>query len=136
MAGSAEVPVVSLSTTQMVIVGEPTERLYLWGHTACAVDKKNYRKVIIFGGFGGMGSHARRSDYFLLDPLNGKLEEGIAQGRPAPRLGHTSSLVGDLMYVIGGRADPLNILNDVWVLNTDLRQWRLVECTGTGFPPR
>lgn len=120
----------------MVIVGEPIERLYLWGHSACVFNTETHKKVLIFGGFGGMGSHARRNDYFLLDPLCGKLEEVDTQGRPSPRLGHTSSLVGDLMYVIGGRADPLNILNDVWVLNTEMRQWKLLECTGTEFPPR
>lgn len=135
--GSAEVPVISsLSTIQMVIVGQPIERIYLWGHSACVFNTATHKKVLIFGGFGGMGSHARRNDYFLLDPLCGKLEEVDTQGRPSPRLGHTSSLVGDLMYVIGGRADPLNILNDVWVLNTKMRQWKLLECTGTEFPPR
>ncbi|KAM7506258.1 hypothetical protein LguiB_005162 [Lonicera macranthoides] len=122
----------SLSIVKMAIVGEPLERLYLWGHTACVLHKK----VIIFGGFGGIGSHARRNDSLILDPICGKLEAVNVQGPPSPRLGHTSTVVGDSMFVIGGRAGPTNILNDVWVLEAAKSQWRLLPCTGCAFPPR
>ncbi|KAK6283553.1 hypothetical protein POUND7_002505 [Theobroma cacao] len=136
LAGTDGIRSFSLSITKMVIVGEPVERLFLWGHSACTVDNIDKTMVLVFGGFGGIGRHARRNDSFLLDPLLGNLKEINVVGCPSPRLGHTSSLVGDCMFVIGGRADPLNILSDVWVLNTVKNEWRLLDCTGRAFPPR
>ncbi|XP_022723296.1 tRNA wybutosine-synthesizing protein 2/3/4 [Durio zibethinus] len=135
LAGTG-VPSCSLSISQMVIAGEPIERLFLWGHSACALENTDKAKVVVFGGFGGNGRHARRNDSFLLDPLHGTLKEINVVGCPSPRLGHTSSLIGDCMFVIGGRADPLNILSDVWLLNTVKNEWRLLDCTGRAFAPR
>ncbi|XWS18201.1 hypothetical protein CRYUN_Cryun32bG0022700 [Craigia yunnanensis] len=43
---------------------------------------------------------------------------------------------GRRLHVIGGRADPLNVLRDVWVLNTVKNEWRLLDCTGSTFLPR
>lgn len=122
-----------LSISQMVITGESIERLFLWGHSACTLENA---KILLFGGFGGNGRHARKNDSFLVDPLHETLREVNVVGCPSPRLGHTSSLVGDCMFVIGGRADPLNILSDVWVLNTVKNEWKLLDCTGCAFPPR
>ncbi|KAF2304683.1 hypothetical protein GH714_037467 [Hevea brasiliensis] len=119
-----------LSIVKIVIVGEPLEKLFLWGHSACTLDHKNSKGILVFGGFGGMGRHARRNDTLLLDPLNGTLKAIDAVGAPSPRLSHTASLVGDFLFVIGGRSDPLNILDDVWILNTASNEWRLSECTG------
>ncbi|OMO76800.1 tRNA transferase Trm5/Tyw2 [Corchorus capsularis] len=131
------IPICSLSITQMAnVAGEPIEKLFLWGHSACTLDNTDKAMVLVFGGFGGIGRHERRNDSFLLDPLHGTLREIKVADCPSPRLGHTSSLVGDCMFVIGGRADPLNILNDVWILNTIKKEWKLVECTGSQFPPR
>ncbi|PHT48937.1 hypothetical protein CQW23_13145 [Capsicum baccatum] len=76
---------------------------------SCSVDNK---KVLIFGGFGGIGRHARRNDSLLLDLESGRLEVIDVLDAPCPRVGHTSSVIGNSMYVIGGRADPSNILND------------------------
>ncbi|KAL7213528.1 hypothetical protein ACSBR2_016123 [Camellia fascicularis] len=134
--GSSGVLDICLPMVPMVIVGEPVEKLFLWGHSACTLDDINHKKVLIFGGFGGMGRHARRNESLLLDPLCGKLETISVQRAPAPRVGHTSLMVGDLMFLIGGRADPVNTLNDIWVLNTETSEWKLLECTGTVFPPR
>uniref|UniRef100_M1C562 tRNA(Phe) (4-demethylwyosine(37)-C(7)) aminocarboxypropyltransferase n=3 Tax=Solanum tuberosum TaxID=4113 RepID=M1C562_SOLTU len=97
------------------------------------VDKK---KLLIFGGFGGMGRHARRHDLLLLALECGRMEVLDVLDAPCPRVGHTSSMIGDSMYVIGGRADPSNILNDVWVFNVTKSDWRLLECSGTPFLPR
>ncbi|XP_010655400.1 tRNA wybutosine-synthesizing protein 2/3/4 isoform X2 [Vitis vinifera] len=135
-SGSVGVLGCSLSIVQMEIIDEPVEKLFLWGHSACTLDTINHKKVIVFGGFGGMGRHARRNDAFVLDPLHGTLKAVNAEGTPSPRLGHTSSMVGDLMFIIGGRADPENILDNVWVLDTAKNEWRRLECTGSVFPPR
>ncbi|KAK9267461.1 hypothetical protein L1049_009887 [Liquidambar formosana] len=132
--GSLGVPGFSLSIVRMVIVGEPMDKLFLWGHSSCTLH--NHKKVIVFGGFGGMGRHSRRNECLLLDPLCGTLKANNFEGIPSPRLGHTTSLVGDCMFVIGGRADPVKILNDVWVLNTARSEWRSLDCRGSVFPPR
>ncbi|XP_011096065.1 tRNA wybutosine-synthesizing protein 2/3/4 [Sesamum indicum] len=129
--GSMEVVGISLSALE--VVGEPVERLFLWGHSACTLNQK---KIIIFGGFGGIGRHARRNDLLLLDTESGIMETIAATGAPSPRLGHTSSVIGDFIYVIGGRADPVNILNEVWVFNNAKKEWKLLRCAGTLFPPR
>ncbi|KAK3188377.1 hypothetical protein Dsin_027938 [Dipteronia sinensis] len=135
--GPAGVPSCSLNINLMVISGEPVEKLFLWGHSACTLGNADHDyKVLVFGGFGGMGRHSRRNDTLLLDPLQGTLEAIHTEGSPSPRLGHTSSLVGDRMFVIGGRGDPLNIMSDVWVFSVAENEWRLLECTGNAFPPR
>ncbi|KAL9992660.1 putative transferase [Helianthus debilis subsp. tardiflorus] len=119
----------------MVITGEPVEKLHLWGHSACTLETtKNPKSVLVFGGFGGVGRHARRKDSWLLDSVSGQLQLVDFSSTPSPRLGHTASLGGELMFVIGGRADPGNVLNDVWVLNTTNNDWKQVQCTGIGFP--
>ncbi|GAU18390.1 hypothetical protein TSUD_202790, partial [Trifolium subterraneum] len=96
------------------------------------------QSVIVCGGFGGLGRHARRNDLLLLDPYSGNLETISTFGCacPSPRLGHTASLVGDLMFVIGGRTGPDKILSDVWSLDTIKNCWKLLQCGGTVFPPR
>lgn len=137
MAGSKEVPGgCSLSVVEMEISGEPEENIFLWGHSSCALEIKNQNGVLVFGGFGGMGRHGRRRSSWLVDPLSGTLRAIDADCTPSPRLGHTSSLVGDCVFVIGGRADPEKILGDVWVLNTAKNEWKLLECSGDKFPPR
>ncbi|XP_048317963.2 tRNA wybutosine-synthesizing protein 2/3/4 [Ziziphus jujuba] len=135
-SGSIGVHSSSLSIVPMVIVGEPVESLFIWGHSACTLGSTNHNKVLVFGGFGGMGRHGRRNNSLLLDPFFGTLKAFGVEGGPTPRLGHTSSLVGDSMFVIGGRADPEKILSDVWVLNIAKKEWKLLECSGDAFPPR
>lgn len=90
----------------------------------------------MFGGFGGLGRHARRNEFLLLDPSCGTLKLIAVNESPSARLGHTASMVGDFMFVIGGRADPLNILNDVWRLDIPKGEWSSQRCIGSEFPPR
>lgn len=135
-SGSEVAPDINLHTVKLVISGESIERLFLWGHSASTMDDVDKKKLLIFGGFGGMGRHARRHDLLLLDLECGRMEVLDVLDAPCPRVGHTSSMIGDSMYVIGGRADPSNILNDVWVFNVTKSDWRLLECLGTPFLPR
>lgn len=130
-SGSSQLPI-----SPIIIVGEPVERLFLWGHSACTLDDLNHKVIIIFGGFGGIGRHARRNDLLLLDRESGKTQLVNAQGAPCPRMGHTSNILGDSMYVIGGRADPLSVLNDVWVFTMGTKEWSLLQCSGSQFSPR
>nr|GMC77290.1 tRNA wybutosine-synthesizing protein 2/3/4 [Ipomoea batatas] len=130
-------PAVSgINPAEMPIAGESIERLFLWGHSASAMDGAFDKKVLVFGGFGGPGRHTRRNDLLLLDLPIGKLEVVDVQETPSSRLGHTSSIVEKCMYVIGGRADPSNILNDVWAFSIANKEWRLLQCSGSLFPPR
>ncbi|KAK9056395.1 hypothetical protein SSX86_027485 [Deinandra increscens subsp. villosa] len=129
------VPELILPIKSMVITGESAEKLHLWGHSACVLEAtKNPKSVLVFGGFGGIGRHARRKDSWILDSLSGELKLVDFSNAPSPRMGHTASLAGELMFVIGGRADPGNVLNDVWVLDTTNNEWKQVQCTGVQFP--
>ncbi|AEE82410.1 Met-10+ like family protein / kelch repeat-containing protein [Arabidopsis thaliana] len=121
---------------KLSIVGEPVEKLHLWGHSACTIDESDRKEVIVFGGFGGFGRHARRNESLLLNPSCGTLKLIAVNESPSARLGHTASMVGDFMFVIGGRADPLNILNDVWRLDISTGEWSSQRCVGSEFPPR
>lgn len=133
-----DVPGCSMQIVHIDIVGEPAEKLFLWGHSACALDNASLKKVIVFGGFGGMGRHARRNDLLLLDPYSGTLETIITVGNISlsPRMGHTSSVVGDHMFLIGGRTGPDKILNEVWAFLTVKNCWKLMQCGGSYFHPR
>ncbi|XP_057960653.1 tRNA wybutosine-synthesizing protein 2/3/4-like isoform X1 [Malania oleifera] len=134
--GSSEFPGCNLSVAPMAIAGQPLEKLFLWGHSACTLYNTSDSKILVFGGFGGMGRHTRRNDSLLLDPISGKLKSLDTEDSPSPRLGHTSSLVEHSMFVIGGRADPTKILNDVWAFMIAENKWKLLKCTGCFFPPR
>lgn len=133
-------PGCGLSIDHFEIVGKSVEKLFLWGHSACGLDDADHKKekVIVFGGFGGMGRHARRNDLMLLDPYSDNLEtiSTVGCASPSPRLGHTASLVGDCMFVIGGRTGPDKILSDVWILDTTKNSWKLLQCGDNAFPPR
>ncbi|KAK8943174.1 tRNA wybutosine-synthesizing protein 2/3/4 [Platanthera zijinensis] len=126
----------SLSIVTLKIAGEPIEMLFLWGHSASPSISKGMKEIIIFGGFGGAGHHARRNYTLSFDTQSGQLKQIDAIKSPSPRVGHTSTAVGDVIYVIGGRGGPTHIFNDVWALNTTKNRWTLVECTGHTFHPR
>lgn len=129
-------PKCSLSVVMLKIVGEPIEKLFLWGQSACTLNSGGQEHILVFGGFGGLGRHERRNYSLVLDPQSGRLSEINSTKPPSPRLGHTSSMVGGDIYVIGGRCGPSQILNDVWVLDATENRWSLLECTGTAFNPR
>ncbi|KAI0497892.1 hypothetical protein KFK09_021130 [Dendrobium nobile] len=126
----------SLSVDALTILGEPIERLFLWGHSASPLMINGVKEVLIFGGFGGVGHHARRNYTLLLDTKSGHLNQIDAIGSPSPRVGHTSTAVENIIYVIGGRGGPMQIFNDVWALNTTEKRWTSLKCTGHIFHPR
>lgn len=136
MAGPLGSPGSSLAIIPINVVGEHLERLFLWGHSSCTICKADRSEILIYGGFGGIGRHARRSDCLQLDPSSGQLSLLDVKGSPSPRMGQTSSLVGDLMIVIGGRTDPTNILDDLWIFDIIKAEWKLVGNIGDVFSPR
>lgn len=72
----------------------------------------------------------------MLDPKSGTLKEINTVDSPSPRMGHTSSLIGDQIFVIGGRDGPTQIFDEVWVLNNVESRWNLLKCNGSMFHPR
>lgn len=129
-------PKCSISVDMLTFVGEPAEKLFLWGQSACTLNNINPKQIIVFGGFGGVGRHARRNYSLMLDTQCSQLTEIDAGGPPSPRLGHTSSMVRDQLFIIGGRCGPDQILNDVWVLHMSENRWMLLACTGSMFQLR
>ncbi|KAL5972634.1 hypothetical protein ACLOJK_039439 [Asimina triloba] len=125
-----------LFAVKMNIVGEPVEKLFLWGQSAGKLNDTHCKQILIFGGFGGLGRHARRNDSLILDPKSETLKMVNAKGPPSPRVGHTLSVIGEHVFVIGGRGDPAQILNDVWFLDVSKSRWKLLDCTGSFFHPR
>uniref|UniRef100_A0ACD5UZW0 Uncharacterized protein n=1 Tax=Avena sativa TaxID=4498 RepID=A0ACD5UZW0_AVESA len=125
-----------LSVTELKTSGEPIEKLFLWGQSACALTVGGEQCVLTFGGFGGPGRHSRRNYSLLLDPKSGLLTEISVKGTPSPRMGHTITAVGNHIYVIGGRAGPSDILDDVWVLQSTENRWSRVEHSRNIFQPR
>ncbi|XP_039140160.1 tRNA wybutosine-synthesizing protein 2/3/4 isoform X2 [Dioscorea cayenensis subsp. rotundata] len=126
----------SLLAVYLTIFDEPPEKLYLWGQSACVVNDNEHKQIFIFGGFGGLGRHARRNYSLMLDPKSGTLKEINTVDSPSPRMGHTSSLIGDQIFVIGGRDGPTQIFDEVWVLNNVESRWNLLKCNGSMFHPR
>jgi hypothetical protein len=60
-----------------------------------------------------------------------------AAGMPAPRGGHTASLVGNLMVVVGGtfyQEGVFHYLNDVWAYDVDTSKWHKPVLGGKGSP--
>ncbi|XP_042377401.1 tRNA wybutosine-synthesizing protein 2/3/4-like isoform X2 [Zingiber officinale] len=123
----------SISVVMLKIFGEPYEKLSLWGQSACVLSSGGKEQVFVFGGFGGLGRHSRQNYSLLLDSQSGLLTEIEVANSPSPRMGHTALLVGSCIFVIGGRAGPLEILNDVWVLKTTKNTWSLLQCNGHFF---
>lgn len=130
------IPTCSVSVDLLRIVGEPTEKLFLWGQSGCILNIEKQKHVLTFGGFGGEGRHARRNYTLMLEPQSGLLKEIDVLSSPSSRLGHTASVIGYNVFVIGGRGDPTQILNDVWVLHAVEKRWTLLECSGSIFRQR
>ncbi|KAK3127155.1 hypothetical protein QOZ80_7AG0569120 [Eleusine coracana subsp. coracana] len=125
-----------LVTIALDISGEPMEKLFLWGQSACLFTIGGEQQVLTFGGFGGPGRHARRNYSLLLDHKSGLLTEMNFKDSPPPRMGHTITAVGNSIYVIGGRGGPSEILDDIWVLQSTEHTWSRLVCSGNFFRPR
>ncbi|KAG0481543.1 hypothetical protein HPP92_012401 [Vanilla planifolia] len=109
----------SLSGVTVTIVGEPIEKLLLWGHSASPLVCNGRKEVVVYGGFGGIGQHARRNYTLLLDIQSGMLKQIDAAESPSARVG-----------------GPNQIFNDVWVLKVSENRWTLINCGGSAFHPR
>lgn len=106
-------------------------------------------QIILFGGF--RNSAVRFNDVWIFETLTNEWSQP-AQGQtevksdgsigfkrewpdvPAPRGGHSATLIGSQMYVFGGYGGSKYArrdFNDVHVLDLEAREWRQLECSGT-----
>eukprot|EP00897_Mesotaenium_endlicherianum_P005054 jgi/Mesen1/4577/ME000232S03841 len=172
--GSAEVPAGS---------SRMERTLLRWGHAAVVAPAVpalglSEPSIVIFGGYGGPGAHARLNDVVVVSPRqqladlapgpagnsggllpskasvpsgNEELTGGAVEKpslpykarvlatkgpAPTPRVGHTASLVGELMVVTGGREGPTCPLGEVHVLNLRTAQWHRPTIGSHVFAPR
>eukprot|EP00249_Psilotum_nudum_P001443 c1390_g1_i1 orf=519-1619(+) len=121
------------------IPAESIEKMYRWGHSTCVLPYSNSNCssiVLIFGGYGGSARHSRQNDLLLFDCKTSSLLTLNTKNSPAPRVGHTASIVGMKMVVIGGRQDPSKVLDDVCILDLKKMSWTFPKVTGEKFVPR
>ncbi|KAH6558001.1 hypothetical protein KP509_1Z082800 [Ceratopteris richardii] len=115
------------------------ELLNRWGHSTCLLpfsSSSSMTSLLIFGGYGGSIKQGRQNDLVLFTYEDGRVSSLCAMNPPVARVGHTASLVGKNMVVIGGREDPSRVLGDVCVLNVDSMHWSYPKVRGVPFPPR
>ncbi|GER53682.1 kelch repeat-containing F-box family protein [Striga asiatica] len=96
-------------------------------HAACCIDNKY---VLVHGGIGPSGT--RLGDTWILDPDSKTWRQITARPSPPSRSGHTLTHVGQSAGTVlfGGRGTGLEVLGDVWLLNSRW-EWRQLA-----FEPR
>ncbi|GMT11838.1 hypothetical protein PFISCL1PPCAC_3135, partial [Pristionchus fissidentatus] len=104
------------------------------GHSAVVYNDQ----MIIFGGFEEADQRFSQETY-VFDFATAKWEEMATMGeRPRWRDFHTSVVMGEEMYVFGGRCDIMGQYHstrdvydeDMWALNLHTRKWRRLETKG------
>ncbi|KAH1201500.1 Rab9 effector protein with kelch motifs [Glycine max] len=109
--------------------GGPGKR---WGHTCNAV--KGGRLVYVFGGYGK--DNCQTNQVHVFDTVKQTWSQPALKGSPpTPRDSHTSTAVGDNLFVFGG-TDGMNPLKDLHILDTSLQTWVSPTIRGEGPPAR
>ncbi|KAJ5751724.1 hypothetical protein N7520_008641 [Penicillium odoratum] len=91
-------------------------------------------KLYLFGGTNGVRWF---NDVWCFDPRAGAWAEIDCVGFiPTPREGHASALVGDVMYVFGGRTDEGIDLGDLSAFRISTRRWYSFQNMGPAPSPR
>lgn len=125
----------SVRAAHLSVFGEPKERLHCWSHTSIQW-RNNDHSLLVYGGFGGTGRHARQGTPLLLNSVTGELQCLETSCAPPPRMSHVAVTIGESMVVIGGRFDPSTSLGDVCVLDFITKSWHSPKVIGDSFPPR
>ncbi|THU93881.1 galactose oxidase, partial [Dendrothele bispora CBS 962.96] len=100
------------------------------GHTCVTHENR----LIIFGGTDGL---CRFNDTWIFDFETKRWTEMKCNGQvPAARDGHAAAVVGDMMYVYGGRGIDGEELEDVSVLSLSSHIWYSFQYHVMGTPPR
>ncbi|KAJ5805479.1 uncharacterized protein N7503_003081 [Penicillium pulvis] len=91
-------------------------------------------KLYLFGGTNGVRWF---NDVWCYDPRAGAWAEIDCVGFiPTPREGHAAALVGDVMYVFGGRTDEGIDLGDLSAFRISSRRWYSFQNMGPAPSPR
>ncbi|KAJ7515500.1 hypothetical protein O6H91_22G015900 [Diphasiastrum complanatum] len=99
-----------------------------WGHTCNAVE--DGRLIYVFGGYGKYDCQTK--DVHVFDAVKETWSKPVLKGTPpSPRNSHTSTTVGDRIFVFGG-TDGHKPLDDFYVLDTVSNTWSKPAVRGDG----
>jgi len=102
------------------------------GHGMVAIGSKVYVH-------GGMDNFNFCNDLYVIDlavePRRWIKFESISQRKPASRAAHGIRACGTDIFICGG-VSPDGELADLWKLNTESREWTLINTGKDGFQPR
>ena len=95
---------------------------YLTMHTANFYEKNN--EIILFGGYsdGSMLNKIYRYNIRTQEVKLQKEQEG--NSTPDPRIGHSSFIHQNYLYIFGGSIQDGNLLNDLWKFDLDNFVWQ------------
>ncbi|KAI9843168.1 MAG: Negative regulator of mitotic exit [Thelocarpon superellum] len=91
-------------------------------------------QLYLFGGTNGLQWF---NDVWTYDPATNAWTQLDCIGYiPAPREGHAATLVGDVMYIFGGRTEEANDLGDLAAFRISSRRWYTFQNMGPSPSPR
>ena len=115
-------------------------------HTICSFNDKLYLYVILLKAgdtpltmhrFGGTNGSQWFNDVWVFDPRTITWSQLDCIGYiPAPREGHSAALVGDVMYIFGGRTEEGTDLGDLAAFRISTRRWYTFQNMGPSPSPR
>ncbi|KAI9811267.1 MAG: Negative regulator of mitotic exit [Phylliscum demangeonii] len=91
-------------------------------------------KLFLFGGTDGVQWF---NDVWTFDPRTNRWSQLDFIGHiPLPREGHAAALVGDVMYIFGGRTEEGNDLGDLAAFRISTKRWYTFQNMGPSPSPR
>jgi hypothetical protein len=132
-------PTLPIKANLTRIISVPLPRSH---HTVSVVKGRAY----IFGGESEPGKLVDNAMHVIILPSSGVLEadyttylaraENGLGDLPSSRKGHTSTVIGDSIYILGGEGEGVvNEHGRVWVYNTVQNTWTFLDpAPGTPFP--
>ncbi|XP_064645682.1 RING finger protein B-like isoform X2 [Lineus longissimus] len=79
---------------------------------------------------------ASSAEINIFSPLEESWYTPIVNGtKPAPRSGHSATVIGDQLVIFGGWDFPL-CFNDLYILDMSIVEWTKPDCNGTPPSPR
>ena len=102
-------------------------------HSLSAAKLSNGKKVLILFGGEDLPRHAFENCVweFNLSETESKWQRLSTSGEaPSSRLGHVAEIIGDTLWVFGGRNNAKEELNDLYSLNLLSGVWKRCEATG------
>ena len=98
------------------------------GHTATEISSNQF---LVFGGSGGDRFYNDVHIFNVETNLWSFVDVQNPAQAPAGRHQHTANLIGEELYIIGGRSEK-ETFSDVWILDIATGEWSRVEASGVG----